>query len=161
LLQEKHLVLPRKLPLQHNKMTKLLGTIIGCMMFVYTPDPREPMLPEVDDHSLESAPEDARTVGYLRAEAYAVRDRFTRYSLQILAVTGAILVAIARFQGEMPLIGLMAIFPILLLFHVLIMGVHKYGTSNRFDLLPNLPSLIRRVCSSFAPDWGVLRTRLV
>jgi len=29
------------------------------------------------------------------------------------------------------------------------------------DLLPNLPSLIRRVCSSFAPDWGVLRTRLV
>jgi len=32
---------------------------------------------------------------------------------------------------------------------------------NEADLLPNLPSLIRRVCSSFAPDWGVLRTRLV
>jgi hypothetical protein len=29
------------------------------------------------------------------------------------------------------------------------------------DLLPNLPSIIRRVCSSFAPAWGVLRTRLV
>jgi hypothetical protein len=29
------------------------------------------------------------------------------------------------------------------------------------DLLPNLPSFIRRVCSSFAPGWGVLRTRLV
>jgi hypothetical protein len=29
------------------------------------------------------------------------------------------------------------------------------------DLLPNLPSFIRRVCSSFAPAWGVLRTRLV
>jgi peptidoglycan/LPS O-acetylase OafA/YrhL len=29
------------------------------------------------------------------------------------------------------------------------------------DLLPNLPSFIRRVCSSFAPPWGVLRTRLV
>jgi ppGpp synthetase/RelA/SpoT-type nucleotidyltranferase len=29
-----------------------------------------------------------------------------------------------------------------------------------FDLLPNLPSFIRRVCSSFAPWWGVLRTRL-
>jgi len=29
------------------------------------------------------------------------------------------------------------------------------------DLLPNLPSFIRRVCSSFAPLWGVLRTRLV
>jgi cephalosporin hydroxylase len=29
------------------------------------------------------------------------------------------------------------------------------------DLLPNLPSFIRRVCSSFAPRWGVLQTRLV
>jgi hypothetical protein len=29
------------------------------------------------------------------------------------------------------------------------------------DLLPNLPSFIRRVCSSFAPPWGVLRTQLV
>jgi hypothetical protein len=29
------------------------------------------------------------------------------------------------------------------------------------DLLPNLPSFIRRVCSSFAPAWGVLRTQLV
>jgi len=29
------------------------------------------------------------------------------------------------------------------------------------DLLPQLPSFIRRVCSSFAPDWGVLRTRWV
>ncbi len=29
------------------------------------------------------------------------------------------------------------------------------------DLLPNLPSFISRVCSSFAPPWGVLRTRLV
>jgi len=29
------------------------------------------------------------------------------------------------------------------------------------DLLPNLPSFIRRVCSSFAPRWGVLRTQLV
>ena len=29
------------------------------------------------------------------------------------------------------------------------------------DLLPELPSFIRRVCSGFAPDGGVLRTRLV
>jgi hypothetical protein len=33
--------------------------------------------------------------------------------------------------------------------------------SEPFDLLPDLPSLIRRICSSFAPPWGVLRTRLV
>ena len=35
------------------------------------------------------------------------------------------------------------------------------GEPAGFDLLPNLPSFIRRVCSSFAPPWGVLRTRLV
>jgi hypothetical protein len=35
----------------------------------------------------------------------------------------------------------------------------KIFTTN--DLLPNLPSFIGRVCSSFAPAWGVLRTRLV
>ena len=29
------------------------------------------------------------------------------------------------------------------------------------DLLPDLPSFIRRVCSSFAPDRGLLQTRLV
>jgi type I restriction enzyme R subunit len=29
------------------------------------------------------------------------------------------------------------------------------------DLLPNLPSFISRVCSGYAPRWGVLRTRLV
>jgi len=29
------------------------------------------------------------------------------------------------------------------------------------DLLPNLPSFIRRVCSGYAPDRGVLRTQSV
>jgi hypothetical protein len=29
------------------------------------------------------------------------------------------------------------------------------------DLLPSLPSFIRRVCSGYAPDRGVLRTQLV
>jgi hypothetical protein len=29
------------------------------------------------------------------------------------------------------------------------------------DLLPNLPSFIRRVCSGFGPDWGGLQTRSV
>jgi hypothetical protein len=29
------------------------------------------------------------------------------------------------------------------------------------DLLPNLPSFIRRVCSGYALVWGVLRTHSV
>jgi hypothetical protein len=31
----------------------------------------------------------------------------------------------------------------------------------RADLLPNLPSFIRRVCSGYALVWGVLRTQSV
>lgn len=34
-------------------------------------------------------------------------------------------------------------------------------TGIRPDLLPNLPSFIRRVCSGYAPDRGVLRTQSV
>ncbi len=34
-------------------------------------------------------------------------------------------------------------------------------TGVRHDLLPNLPSFIRRVLFQFCPCWGVLRTRLV
>ena len=30
-----------------------------------------------------------------------------------------------------------------------------------YDLLPNLPSFIRRVCSGYALVWGVLRTQSV
>jgi hypothetical protein len=34
-------------------------------------------------------------------------------------------------------------------------------TSRSGDLLPNLPSFIRRVCSGYALVWGVLRTQSV
>ena len=34
-------------------------------------------------------------------------------------------------------------------------------SSNGADLLPNLPSFIRRVCSGYALVWGVLRTQSV
>ena len=36
-----------------------------------------------------------------------------------------------------------------------------WNNDKKADLLPNLPSFIRRVCSGYAPRWGVLRTRLV
>jgi hypothetical protein len=41
------------------------------------------------------------TINYLRREACAVRDCFTRYSLQILAVSGAFLVPLAQFQKDL------------------------------------------------------------
>src|ERR1700692_4606196 len=70
-------------------------------------------------------------IGYLRQEAYAVRDCFTKYSVETTIAVGGALIAIAKFQVDVPYVGLMAIFPILLVFHVASMGIHKYGTSNR------------------------------
>jgi adenine-specific DNA-methyltransferase len=46
-------------------------------------------------------------------------------------------------------------------FSAIPIGSQWTDTITAGDLLPNLPSFIRRVCSSFAPRWGVLQTRLV
>ena len=73
----------------------------------------------------------AELIKYLREEAYAVRDCFTRYSVQVMAVSGGLLVAIAKFQTEDPHIGLLSFFPVILVLLVLQMGIHKYATSNR------------------------------
>lgn len=78
-----------------------------------------------------SEDEKVTLIGYLRNEAYAVRDCFTRYSIQALAVSGGLVVAIAKFQTENPYTGLISIFPIILIILVLQMGVHKFATSNR------------------------------
>jgi hypothetical protein len=80
--------------------------------------------------SQSTAKEDT-IINYLRHEAYAVRDCFTKYSIQILAVSGAILIPLAQFQKDLFYIGFLAFFPILLIMYVLMMGIHKYGTSNR------------------------------
>ena len=81
------------------------------------------------DHDAELEEE---KITFLRREAYAVRDCFTRYSVYILVASGALIVAIARFQEDGGVyIGLMGFFPTLLIFLSLTMGVHKFGTSNR------------------------------
>jgi hypothetical protein len=56
---------------------------------------------------------------------------------------------------------LLAIFTIVLAFSTILLWVATRDLANDADLLPDLPSFIRRVCSSFAPGWGVLRTQLV
>jgi hypothetical protein len=73
----------------------------------------------------------AELIKYLREEAYAVRDCFTRYSVQVMAVSGGLLVAIAKFQTEDSHVGLLSFFPVVLILLVLQMGIHKYATSNR------------------------------
>lgn len=70
-------------------------------------------------------------VRYLREEAYAVRDCFTRYSVQVLTAAGAIMVVIAKFEADDHVLGLLGFVPVVLLLAVLGMGMHKYATSNR------------------------------
>jgi len=81
--------------------------------------------------SAEKDSPEQEMIKYLRNEAFNVRDCFTRYSVHTLAASAALLVAIAKFQVETPYIGFLALFPILLLFQISGMGVHKYETSNR------------------------------
>jgi hypothetical protein len=40
------------------------------------------------------------------------------------------------------------------------LSIQEAGAKH-YDLLPSLSSFIRRVCSGYAPAWGVLRTQSV
>src|SRR5882672_8474459 len=87
------------------------------------------MVPDSDPPDLES--ESEGMIKYLRNEAYSVRDCFTRYAIHTLAASGAISVAIAKFQADNYYFGFLAFFPVIMIFHILAMGTHKYATSNR------------------------------
>ena len=70
---------------------------------------------------------------HLRDEAYAVRDCFTRYSVQGIAVAIFGLGAILKLNPEpgQELLGLLSGLIIVLMFTIARMGTHKYATSNR------------------------------
>jgi hypothetical protein len=92
---------------------------------------------------------DDRILKYLRSEAYAVRDCYTRYSVQVLAAAAAITVAIARFMLDVHYIGLLGLFTVVLLLLVFSMGVHKFGTSNR---LLGYELHLQRTAHFYPPD---------
>ena len=96
---------------------------------------RAKMLEENLDEPLDLGDDDASLgtteIRYLRREAYAVRDCFTRYSIQVLTASGAIMVVIAKFESDDHILGLLGFIPCVLLLAVLAMGMHKYATSNR------------------------------
>ena len=89
---------------------------------------------DIDTHH-EVETDRERVIGFLRKEAFDVRDCFTRYSVYMFMASAALVVAIARFTLEDPekylYVGLFGFFPALFLFLVLGMGAHKFGTSNR------------------------------
>jgi len=70
-------------------------------------------------------------ISQLRSESYQVKDCFTRHSFQAMAASCALLILIARFQVDNLEVGILSVLPIVLLFTVADMGMHKYATSNR------------------------------
>lgn len=76
----------------------------------------------------------------IRNEAEEVKDCYTKFSYQSWLFTVASLGIIFRLQLDQPLVGSLAVLPIILLLSVGRIGIHKYTTANRlygFELYMN------------------------
>jgi hypothetical protein len=67
----------------------------------------------------------------LRDEAKHVKDCFTQYSFQALALAAVALSFVARYQPEHPFVAFMSVPIIVILLTVARIGTHKYATANR------------------------------
>ena len=83
------------------------------------------------DYDDERTRREESSILHLRDEAYQVRDCFTRHSFQALAASCGLIILILKFQADDPRFGFAAVFPIIILFMIADMGLHKYATSNR------------------------------
>jgi hypothetical protein len=68
---------------------------------------------------------------HLRGEARDVKDCFTRFSFQALAISTAVIGLIIRFQHDSKWVSLSALSVIILVMSVAKIGNHKYNTTNR------------------------------
>ena len=78
-------------------------------------------------------PELAALVTSLRAEAAALKECFTRYSFQAIAVSVGILGLVARFLWETPAVGLAAIAAAFIVLMTRRLGTYKYAAANRLN----------------------------
>ena len=85
----------------------------------------------VDDGALKAGSVERALIRQLRDEAYDVKDCFTRYSFYAISAIGPVLLLIARFEVDLPFVALLSVLPVIALFSVLSMGIHKYATANR------------------------------
>lgn len=67
----------------------------------------------------------------LRTEANDVKECFTRFSFQAIALSGVVIGVIAGYQINEPVIGLVSIAVIVVLVSVARIGTYKYATANR------------------------------
>lgn len=74
---------------------------------------------------------EATLVERLRMEAKDVKECFTRFCFQAIALSGVMIGAIVRYQADEPAVGLASIAVIIVLLSVAQIGTHKYATANR------------------------------
>lgn len=67
----------------------------------------------------------------LRAEAYDVKNCFTRHSFHGVSIASALIICISKLTLDDPGLAFLCVFPILILNSVIRMGTHKYATANR------------------------------
>ena len=70
-------------------------------------------------------------ISYLRDEAYNVKECFTQFSFQSLAISGAVIGLIIKFQNGCQIVSLSTLSITILLMLVAKIGNHKYNTANR------------------------------
>src|SRR5262245_1610901 len=70
-------------------------------------------------------------VAWQRQEARELKDCFTRYSFQAIAISAAALALIARFQSDEPATALPCILITALILSVARLGTYKYQSANR------------------------------
>lgn len=81
--------------------------------------------------SVQSKESESPLIPRLRDEANFVKDCFTRFSFQTLAISAVVLGVIAKFQADIPFVALASILVIALNLSVARIGTYKYATANR------------------------------
>ena len=88
---------------------------------------------------------------YLRREAQEVKNCFTQFSFQVIAVSAVALGLLTRFQPNFPLLGLAGVSVILMALAVGRIGTYKYATANRIHGYELYLDRVRRLRDT--PGW--------
>ncbi|MBX9629679.1 MAG: hypothetical protein K2X67_04080 [Burkholderiales bacterium] len=92
-----------------------------------------------------------KLLDYLRKEAEELKDCFTQFSFQAIAVSSVGLGLLARFQPNFPLLGLGGICVVLIALSVGRIGTYKYAGANRINGYELYLDRIRRLEDT--PGW--------
>jgi hypothetical protein len=110
-------------------------------------------MPEDKDRSDYIQKWESDLINGLRQEAFAVKDCFTKYSVQSAGFVIVTLVFVVRFQLETPDVAFISIPVLLVLMTVQRMGTHKYATASRLGAYELHLQRTRRISDDSSYDW--------